>query len=57
MARDKGLLTDLQIRHWIKAGTLLAKTDGNGLTFAIRGRGDVLGPSLPLPLPLRRAPT
>ena len=57
MARNKGLLTDLQIRHWIKAGTLLAKTDGNGLTFAIRGRGDVLGPSLPLPLPLRLAPT
>jgi len=39
MARDKGLLTDLQIRHWIKAGTLLAKTDGNGLTFTLSAAG------------------
>lgn len=33
MARDKGLLSDLQIRHWIRAGTPLAKADGNSLTF------------------------
>jgi len=39
MARDKGLLTDLQIRHWIKAGTPLAKTDGNGLTFTLSAAG------------------
>ena len=35
MARDKGLLSDLQLRHWIKAGTPLAKVDGNGLTFTL----------------------
>ncbi|MFH1812596.1 MAG: Arm DNA-binding domain-containing protein [Pseudomonadota bacterium] len=39
MARDKGLLTDLQIRHWIKAGTPLAKADGNGLTFTLSAAG------------------
>jgi hypothetical protein len=33
MARDRGLLSDLQLRHGIKAGTPLAKADGNGLTF------------------------
>jgi hypothetical protein len=32
MARDKGLLSDPQLRHWIKVGTPLAKTDGSGLT-------------------------
>ena len=36
MARDKGLLSDLQIRHWIRAGTPLAKADGNGLTLHFR---------------------
>ena len=36
MARDKGFLSDLQIRHWIRAGTPLAKADGNGLTFTFR---------------------
>lgn len=39
MARDRGLLTDLQIRHWIKAGTPLAKADGNGLTFTLSATG------------------
>ena len=39
MARDKGPLTDLQIRHWIKAGAPLAKTDGNGLTFTLSAAG------------------
>ena len=39
MARDKGFLTDLQIRHWIKAGTPLAKADGNGLTFTLSAAG------------------
>ncbi|MBK6356044.1 MAG: DUF4102 domain-containing protein [Betaproteobacteria bacterium] len=39
VARDKGLLSDLQIRHWIKAGTPLAKTDGNGLTFTLSAAG------------------
>jgi hypothetical protein len=35
MARDKGHLTDLQLRHWIKAGKPLAKADGDGLTFTL----------------------
>ena len=39
MARDKGLLSDLQLRHWIKAGTPLAKADGNGLTFTLSTAG------------------
>ena len=39
MARDKGLLSDLQIRHGIRAGTPLAKADGNGLTFTLSTAG------------------
>jgi hypothetical protein len=39
MARDKGLLSDLQLRHWIKAGTRLAKADGNRLTFTLSTTG------------------
>ena len=39
MARDKGHLTDLQLRHWIRAGTPLAKADGNGLTFTLSTAG------------------
>ena len=39
MARDKGLLSDLQLRHWIKAGAPLAKADGNGLTFTLSAAG------------------
>ncbi len=39
MARDKGLLSDLQIRHWIKAAAPLAKADGNGLTFTLSAAG------------------
>ena len=39
MARDKGLLSDLQIRHWIRAGTPLAKADGNGLIFTLPTAG------------------
>ncbi len=39
MARDKGLLSDLQLRHWIKAGRPLAKADGNGLTFTLSTAG------------------
>ncbi len=35
MARDESLLSDLQIRHWIRAGTALAKADGNRLTFTL----------------------
>lgn len=39
MARDKGDLTDLQLRHWIKAGQPLAKADGDGLTFTLSAVG------------------
>ena len=39
MAKDKGLLSDLQIRHWIKAGAPVAKSDGNGLTFTLSASG------------------
>lgn len=39
MAREKGLLSDLQIRHGIKAGQSLAKADGNGLTFTLAESG------------------
>jgi integrase len=39
MARDKGHLTDLQLRHWIKAGQPLAKADGDGLTFTLSAAG------------------
>ncbi len=39
MARNKGLLSDLQIRHWIKVGTPLATADGSGLTFTLSAAG------------------
>ncbi|TXH49000.1 MAG: site-specific integrase [Burkholderiaceae bacterium] len=39
MTRDKGHLTDLQLRHWIKAGKPLAKADGDGLTFTLSAAG------------------
>jgi len=39
MARERGLLKDLQILHWIKAGTPLAKAEGNGLTFTLSAAG------------------
>jgi integrase len=34
-----GKLTDVQIRHWIKAKTPVAKTDGDGLTFTLSSGG------------------
>jgi hypothetical protein len=33
MAGERGKLTDLQIRQWVKAGAPLTKADGGGLTF------------------------
>jgi integrase len=39
MAGERGRLTDLQIRHWIKAGEPLAKADGGGLTFTLSAGG------------------
>ena len=37
--QERGRLTDLQIRHWIKAGAPLAKADGGGLTFTLSAGG------------------
>lgn len=34
-----GALTDVQIRHWIKAGQPVAKADGDGLTFTLSAKG------------------
>ena len=32
-------LTDVQIRHWMRAAQPLAKADGGGLTFTVSARG------------------
>lgn len=34
-----GALTDIQIRHWVKDGTPVAKSDGDGLTFTLSANG------------------
>lgn len=34
-----GKLTDVQLRHWIKAGAPVAKSDGDGLTFTLSAKG------------------
>ena len=39
MAGERGKLTDLHIRHWVKAGVPLAKADGGGLTFTLSAGG------------------
>ena len=39
MAIKNGLLSDLQLRHWAKAGQPLAKSDGGGLTFTVSASG------------------
>ncbi len=39
VAKQVDKLSDAQIRHWIKAGTPLAKADGNGLTFTLSAAG------------------
>lgn len=39
MARATGVLTDVQLRHWIKAGLPVAKSDGGGLTFTLTAKG------------------
>lgn len=44
MGNKNGLLSDLQLKRWLKAGEPLAKSDGDGLT-----RG--LGASVPLRQP------
>ena len=39
MAGERGRLTDLQIRHWVRAGVPVAKADGAGLTFTLSAGG------------------
>lgn len=40
MARaESNLLTDIQIRKWIRAGVPVAKSDGGGLTFTLSAAG------------------
>lgn len=39
MGRERGQLSDVQIRHWIKAGQAIARTDGAGLTFTLSSSG------------------
>lgn len=34
-----GILTDIQLRNWIKAGQPVAKSDGDGLTFTLSAKG------------------
>ncbi len=34
-----GKLTDIEIRNWVKAGTPVAKSDGDGLTFTFSAAG------------------
>ena len=34
-----GILTDIQIRQWVKQGQPIAKSDGDGLTFTLSAKG------------------
>jgi hypothetical protein len=36
---ESNLLTDIQLRKWIRAGTPVAKSDGGGLTFTLSAAG------------------
>jgi hypothetical protein len=35
MAKQLNLLTDTQLRQWVKQGTPIAVSDGGGLTFTL----------------------
>ncbi|KGC51092.1 gp25 domain protein [Burkholderia pseudomallei MSHR7527] len=37
--RASRILSDTQLRHWINAGTPVAKSDGDGLTFTLSAAG------------------
>ena len=39
MATKDGVLSDLRLKQWTKAGKPLAKSDGNGLTFTLSAAG------------------
>jgi hypothetical protein len=40
MASKGGLLSDLQLKQWIKAGKPLSMTDGGGLIFTLSAAGN-----------------
>lgn len=37
--RESKSLEDIQLRRWIRAGTPIAKSDGDGLTFTLSAAG------------------
>jgi hypothetical protein len=37
--RESKILEDIQLRRWIRAGTPVAKSDGDGLTFTLSAAG------------------
>lgn len=39
MGNKNGLLSDLQLKRWLKDGEPLAKSDGDGLTFTVSSAG------------------
>lgn len=39
MARATNVLTDVQLRHWVRSGVPVAKADGGGLTFTLSAKG------------------
>ena len=46
MENTSALLSDLQLRRWIRSGEPLAKSDGDGLTLTVSaagGQGSVNG--------------
>ena len=40
MASKGGLLSDMQLKQWIKAGKQLSASDGNGLIFTLSAAGN-----------------
>ena len=42
MGGKGGLLSDLQLKQWIKAGKPLSMTDGGGLIFTLSAAGDAV---------------
>jgi len=44
MATKGGLLSDLQLKHWIEAAVPLTASDGGGLMFSLSGAGNATPP-------------
>ena len=55
MASKNGVLSDLQLKHRLKAGEPVAKSDGGGLIDGLGQRLRRLGASMPLRRPPIRA--